>query len=242
MKKLSGCSPKILTIIPAYNEAENIGQVLDKVFKCPVITQILVIDDCSKDKTATIAQQKGAKVICHAKNMGVGAALRTGIDYAIKEKFDIVTIVVGDDQHNPDEIPALIEPILSEDYVFCIGSRYLKPSGFINPSFCRLILTKLYSFIFSLITGSKFTDVTNSFRAFRIDIFQDKKINIWQNWLNTYELEPYLFYQLVKRGYRIKEIPATVIYHQKAKSNIKPVIGWWRILRPIVLLKLGLKK
>jgi dolichol-phosphate mannosyltransferase len=242
MIKQSFVSHKILTIIPAFNEAKNIGQVVIKALNCPLITELLVVDDGSKDRTSIIARKNGAKVIKHKENLGVGAAIRTGIDYAIKNKFTIATILAGDDQHNPSEITRLVEAIIQDKCDFCIGSRYLKSSNFTNPTLFRLLTTKLYTFIFNIFLGTKLTDATNGFRAFRIGIFKDKEINIWQDWLNTYELEPYLLYQVVKRDYRFKEIPCTIIYHDGVKSHIKPFIGWWKILRPLFLLKLKLKK
>jgi dolichol-phosphate mannosyltransferase len=235
-------SHKILTIIPAFDEARNIGQVVIKALNCPLITELLVVDDGSKDETAFIAKKNGAKVIKHKENLGVGAAIRTGIDYAIKNKFTIATILAGDNQHNPSEITKLVEPIIQDKCDFCIGSRYLKSSNFANPTLFRLVTIKLYTLIFNLFLGTKLTDATNGFRAFRITILKDKEINIWQDWLNTYELEPYLLYQVVKRNYRIKEIPCTIIYHDGAKSQIKPFIGWWRIIRPLFFLKLKMKK
>jgi dolichol-phosphate mannosyltransferase len=237
------CSPhKILTIIPAFNEAKNIGQVVIKALNCPLITELLVVDDGSKDNTSLIARKNGANVIRHKENLGVGAAIRTGINYAIKNKFTIATILAGDDQHDSVEIPSLLDPICRNECDFCIGSRYLKSSNFANPTLFRLLTTKLYTYIFNLFFGTKLTDATNGFRAFRTDIFKGKEINIWQDWLNTYELEPYLLYQVVKRNYRLKEIPSSIIYHDGAKSHIKPLIGWWKILRPLFLLKLKIKK
>ena len=242
MQHLSRLAYKIITIVPAYNEAENIGLVVEETLKYQIISELLVVDDGSQDKTAAIAKEKGANILRHSKNMGVGAAIRSGIDYALKNGFDIVTILAGDGQHKSAEIPALVDPILKEKYDFVIGSRYLNASTANNITKFRYITTKVYTFIFNIFVGGKFTDVTNGFRAFCIDIFRDKEINLWQDWLNTYELEPYLFYQLVKRGYRIKEIPTTLIYHKKAKSHIKPILDWWRIIRPLFLLKLKLKK
>ena len=105
-------------------------------------------------------------------------------------------------------------------------------------------MTKLYAFLFSRAVGRRITDGTNGFRAFRTGIFSEQHIDIWQDWLNTYELEPYLLFKAVKKGCRLKEVPVTIRYHGKDTSTSKmvPIRDWWRIMKPILLLWLGFKK
>ena len=88
------------------------------------------------------------------------------------------------------------------------------------------------------------TESTNGFRAFRVAILQDARINWRQPWLDKYELEPYLLYKAIKLGYRHRETPVTKIYppHAQGYTKMKPITGWWSILRPIVYLGLGIKK
>ena len=104
-----------------------------------------------------------------------------------------------------------------------------------------LLLNKSLTLLFSILVGKKFTDVTNGFRAYTTEFIKDPKINIGQEWLDQYELESYLQYKAVALDYKIKEVPVTKIYPTKKTSKIRPFIDWWKILRPIILLKLGLK-
>lgn len=232
---------RILIIAPAYNEAGKIGKVVEKV-KAAVPYDLLVVDDCSTDQTAIEAQQAGAKVISHSRNQGVGAAIRTGVDYALNQGYEVVAIVSGDDQHDPNELPGLLAPVLEEGYDFVQGSRRLGGLNAPEIGLFRRVFTQVYAIAFRLLTGFACTDATNGGRAFRTSIFQNKSINLWQEWLNTYELEPYLFYKVVRGPFRVTEAPMKVIYHRQGTTKMKPFRDWWRILRPIIFLSLGLRR
>ena len=90
----------------------------------------------------------------------------------------------------------------------------------------------------------KITDSTNGFRAIRLSILEDKKIDINQSWLDHYELEPYLLFKAIKLGYKHKEVPVTKIYPPRklGYTKMRPITGWWSILKPIFYLGLGIKK
>jgi len=238
---------KIIAIIPAYNETGKIGKVVKKILKHKkYVDKILVVDDSSTDNTFNEARSSGAEVIRHKINAGVGAAIRTGLLYGIKHKYDIAVILSGDDQHNPDELPDVLNPLLLDDYNFVQGSRYIKGGKTINQNLFRKITTRFYSIIFFILTGIYCSDVTNGFRAFNLKkIFNDININLAQEWLNRYELEVYLLYKIyTSKDYKIKEVPITIKYHPKEIGSTKmlPFIDWWRILRPLLFLKLGVKR
>jgi dolichol-phosphate mannosyltransferase len=239
---------KTLLIIPAFNESSKIGNVVNKVkLYCHTeIDEICVIDDCSGDDTSVKATDAGATVIRHNKNMGVGAAIRTGLDYGYKKKYDIAVIISGDDQHDPKEMNIVLSPIKKQGFDFVQGSRFLKGGKTINQPLFRKLLTKIYPVLFFVLTGRYCSDVTNGFRAFNIQkVFKDPKINLHQDWLNRYELEVYLLYKVYHSGdYRRKEVPISILYHNnlKERTKMKPFIDWWRIFRPMLLLKLSIKK
>ena len=88
------------------------------------------------------------------------------------------------------------------------------------------------------------TDTTNGFRALRLSLFKDERINIDQEWLNTYELEPYLLFKAIQLGYKVTEVPVTKIYPPKklGYTKMRPIVGWWSILKPIFYLGLGIKR
>jgi dolichol-phosphate mannosyltransferase len=229
-----------VVVIPAYNEEGKIGKVVRKI-PFGLVDRVVVVDDCSRDRTAMEAQEAGAEVISHVRNMGVGAGIRSGIDYAIANQYDIVAILSGDDQHDPRELAGLFEPILCEGFDFVQGSRRLGGLQAPEIGWFRRFFTWVYAFLFRLITGFPCTDATNGGRAFKTSIFQDKTINLWQDWLNTYELEPYLLYKVVRGDFKVTEAPMKVIYHTSGTTKMKPVRDWWRIFRPMVYLALGLR-
>ena len=91
-------------------------------------------------------------------------------------------------------------------------------------------------------SGYPSTDGTNGFRAFRLDLLDDPRIRLDQAWLDRYELEPYLLFQAVRCGYRVREVPVTVRYHARGTTKMRGLSDGWRILRPLILLRLGLER
>lgn len=237
---------KILSIIPAFNEEGKIGVVVSRIKQeaCEWIDEILIVDDGSSDNTKREAGSNGATVISHRKNRGAGAAIRTGIDYALKKKFDIVVIMGGDNQDNPEEIRRLLYPILHDHFDFVQGSRYMAGGERVNIPLFRWITTGIYSLLFKILVKFPISDGTNGFRAFRLNIFDSHNINIWQSWLDHYELEPYLFYKVIELNLKVTEAPVTKNYPlgDLGYTKMIPFIDWWSILKPVILLKLGIKK
>jgi dolichol-phosphate mannosyltransferase len=233
---------KVAAVVPAYNELGKIGDVVRKVPR-RYAACVIVVDDCSQDATSDEAREAGAeRVIRHEVNRGVGAAIRTGLLEAKRAGFDYATILSGDDQHEPDELPRVLGPLFAGQADLVQGSRWL-PGGAtpgIPPD--RRWLTKLYPLLFRIASGYPSTDGTNGFRAFRLTMLDDPRIRLDQDWLDRYELEPYLLYQAVRCGYRVQEVPVTVRYHARGTTKMRFLQDGWRILRPVVFLRLGLKR
>ena len=232
---------QVAAVVPAYNEAGKIGAVVSKVPRRFAST-VVVVDDCSTDGTSEEARAAGAeRVIRHERNRGVGAAIRTGLEAARREGFTFAAILSGDDQHEPDELPRVLGPLFAGEADLVQGSRWL-PGGAtpgIPPD--RRWLTRLYPFLFRIASGYPSTDGTNGFRAFRLSLLDDPRVRLDQDWLDRYELEPYLLYQAVRCGLRVREVPVTVRYHSRGTSKMRFLSDGWRILRPLVYLRLGLK-
>jgi len=205
---------------------------------------MLVVDDGSDDNSPETARAQGATIIPLGKTLGVGCAIRKGIEYSLANSFDIIVIIAGNNKDNPEEIVRLINPITSEGYDFVQGSRFKKGGYYGEMPLYRILATKVHPILFSIVSGKWVTDSTNGFRAFRTSLFQDKRINLWQDWLDQYELEPYLYYKTIKLGYRTKEVPVTKIYPPKklGYTKMQPITGWWSILRPLFLLGLGFRQ
>ena len=235
---------RVLACSVAFNEVVKIVRVVDRVHRADV-DEFIVFDDGSTDGTPEAVRARGFRVVSHDRQRGVGAAIRSVIRLAQAERFDVVVIMAGNDKDRPQEIPRLVDPIRRGEADFVQGSRYLPGGDFGNMPFYRRIATQMvHPMLFSLAARRRITDSTNGFRAFRTSLFDDARIDLDQDWLDKYELEPYIFFKAIRLGYNVREVPVTKIYppHEQGYTKMKPITGWWSILRPIVLLGLGLKK
>ena len=235
---------RILMIAPAYDEEAKIGEV---VRRCPrdVVDEMLVVDDGSTDRTADVARAAGARVISMGYVAGVGAAIRRGFELARAEGFDIVTVIAGNNKDDPGEVTRLLDPICDGACDFVMGSRFLAGGGYGGdmPAY-RKVATRLHPFLVGLLTGRRITESTNGYRAIKTAVLADPRINLSQTWLDQYELEVYLLIRVLKLGYRTCEVPVSKIYPPRAIGNTKmrPVIDWWKMLRPVFVVGLGLRQ
>jgi len=233
---------RVAAVVPAYDEAGKIGAVVRKVPR-RFAARVIVVDDGSSDGTAREAQEAGAEqVIRHERNRGVGAAIRTGLLAAKQAGFEFAVVLSGDDQHEPEELPRLLAPLFEGTADFVQGSRWLPGGATPGIPPARRWLTRLYPLLFRLASGHPCTDGTNGLRAFRLALLDDPGIRLGQDWLDRYELEPYLLYQAVRCGHRVREAPVTVRYHARGTSKMRLLRDGWRILRPILFLRLGLRR
>jgi dolichol-phosphate mannosyltransferase len=137
-----------------------------------------------------------------------------------------------------------VKPLL-DGYDYVQGSRFLPGGSSPNLPLFRRFAIRLLSLIFQLYTGKQCTDLTNGFRAYRLSLLSNHRINVDQEWLDNYEYEYYVHWKAYKLGYGVAEVPVTKAYPAEKGieySKIKPITGWWRMLRPFILLGLGLKK
>ena len=133
----------------------------------------------------------GARGSCrHEQRGGAGAAIRTALRRAVAEGFDVLVVLAGNDKDRPAEIERLLQPIADDRADIVQGSRYLPGSHFGNTPFYRQIATRyVHPLLFSVLVGRRFTDTTNGFRAIRLSVLQDRRIDLDQAWLNQYQLE-----------------------------------------------------
>ncbi|MBK9292945.1 MAG: glycosyltransferase family 2 protein [Oligoflexia bacterium] len=236
---------KIIVIAPCYNEEVKIGKVVSRIQNMPekIVNEILVVDDGSTDQSVKVVKDLGASILSVGSVKGVGFALREGFKYAQQKGYDIIVVIAGNNKDEPNEIPDLIKGITEKGCDFVQGSRFLKKIDFGHMPFYRKIATRLHPFLFSIFTGRRLTESTNGFRAFKTSLLNDPKIKLDQPWLDQYELEPYLYYKTITLGYKTMEIPCTKTYPPKkvGYTKMKPISGWWSILRPLLLLRLGLR-
>jgi len=240
---------KKIAIIPVYNDTGNIVKVLAR-FRDKIVDEICIVVDCATkddlDEIGKAAAKIGTPVhvIRNRERKWVGYAIREGIEYAVGKGYDIAVVMAGNNKDDPREIPRLLAPILKEYYDYVQGSRFLPGGKRAKNPFLRGVFSRLFPFFWTLFTNVRCTDVTNGFRAYKLEIFSDKRINIWQSWLESYQLEYYIHYKVLTLGYKMKEVPVSKIYpyrHKGGYSSISPFRDWWKIVGPLVYLKLGVK-
>lgn len=233
---------QVAVIVPAWNETGKIGAVVRKVPRHWAAC-VIVVDDCSTDDTAGEARAAGAEVVIrHETNRGVGAGIRTGLLEAKRRGYRYAAVLSGDDQHEPDELPRILAPLFADEADFVQGSRWLPGGATPGIPASRLWGTRLYAVLFRLVSGFPCTDGTNGMRAFRLSLLDDPRVRLEQDWLDRYELEPYLLFQAVRCRYRLREAPVTVRYHSRGTTKMKVLRDGWRIVRPLVYLRLGIQR
>jgi len=236
-------SRKILLIAPAFNEEAKIGEVVRRTPR-DIVDSVLVVDDGSTDGTATAARGHGAEVVSLDRVYGVGYAIRRGFEEA-RRGFDIVVVIAGNNKDAPEEITRLLDPICDEDCDFVIGSRYLAGGryGGDMPLY-RKLATRLHPFLVGLLCGKRVTESSNGYRAMKVAVLDDPRVDLQQRRLDGYQLEVYLLMKLLKLGYRTAEVPVSKIYPAKAVGNTKmrPLVDWWHMLAPVFVVGLGIER
>ena len=234
---------RVLAMFPFYNEADKLPALAERC-RPGLVDRFVAVNDGSTDAGPAILRRHGITVFDQPRG-GIGACITRCIRYGRENGFDILVVMAGNGKDDPGEIPRLLGPILQRDADYVQGSRFLPGGSSPNlPTFRRLAI-KLLSRVFALLVRGRCTDLTNGFRAYKLKLFDDPRIDAWQDWLRTYEYEYYLHYKAYKLGYRCEEVPVTKAYpadRGMSYTKIPPVTGWWRMMRPIVLLALGLKK
>lgn len=175
---------RTLAVVPAYNESDTIGPVIDGTAQH--VTEVAVVDDGSTDDTARIARNHGATVLEHAFNTGVGGAVRTGYRYAIENDFEYVVQVDADGQHDPEKIPQLLDAAEGRDMV--IGSRYLNDSHR-DYSPVRKLGIRFFTDMVNLLGGVEITDVTSGFRIYRVTALESILHHSDKHWAVEQTLE-----------------------------------------------------
>lgn len=216
--------PKIILIIPAYNEEDNILKtyqtIVDYNKKNKTDYDVIVINDGSRDNTKSILEENKIPHISLIENLGIGGAVQTGYKYAYENDYDIAIQFDGDGQHDVNYVKNIIKPIIKDDSNMVIGSRYIdKTTSEFKSTFSRRIGIKLISFFIKLFTGKRVYDTTSGFRAC------DR--NVIELFANNYPLEypePVTTTQLLKKGYKIDEVAVSMNERTAGKSSI----GSWK--------------
>ena len=215
---------KVAVVIPAYNEAESVGDVVRQIPKevCGEPTSVLVVDDGSRDDTSEEAAKAGAIVARHVINRGGGAALRTGYRLMAESAALVVVTLDADGQHLPSEMERLVKPVLDDEVDVAHGSRVL---GEADPnSRSRELGIVFFNRVVSFITRTRVSDCSNGYRAVRTSVLP--QLVLRQEQFHTSEF----MIEAIKRGIPAKEVPVTVAKrahgHSKKPAVVRYGIGF----------------
>jgi hypothetical protein len=215
---------RVAVVVPAYNEADNIGYVLDRI---PaevrgVGTAVLVVDDGSRDGTAEVAAEHGALVARHVINRGGGAALRTGYRLMVESGAEVVVTLDADGQHLPSQMERLVQPVLDREVDVAHGSRVLGDAE--RNHFAREMGIVFFNRLVSLITRTHVTDCSNGYRAVRTTVLP--QLVLRQEQFHTSEF----MIEAIKRGVPAREVPVTVEQrlhgHSKKPAVVRYGVGF----------------
>jgi len=215
----------IFVVIPAYNEEKAMGQTVADVRK--ICSNVVVVDDGSIDATGNAAIASGAVVLRHIINRGQGAALRTGINFAVSRGADIIVTYDADGQFEAAEIEKICQPVINGECDIVLGSRF---SGQNKIPFVKKIILSPAIFFTRILTGLNLSDTHNGFRAMSHSTAE--KINIRQDRM-AHSSE--IIHEIARFKLKFKEIPVTVKYTNYSMQKGQKLSGAWKILFDLIM-------
>jgi len=217
--------PKIIAAIPCFNEERCIGSVVLKAKKH--VDKVVVIDDGSSDATAEVAAEAGASVHQHKHNLGYGAAIQSALHEGKQLGADVLVILDGDAQHDPNDIPKLVKPIVSGEADVVIGSRFLGEGQ--RPPLYRRVGQRVLTAITNVASGQKVSDSQSGFRAYSSKALS--ALNLTEDGMSV---SSEMQFAMSKSGLKIQEVPINVSYMDKARRN--PVGHGMGVLSRVLVL------
>lgn len=218
-------------VIAAYNEAHSIGHVVKELVKAGY-KNVVVVDDGSTDDTYRVARQHTKHVLQHVINRGQGAALKTGIDYALQNNADIIVTFDADGQHRVEDIPRMIEPVKSGEVDVALGSRFLS-KGTETPFFRKLVL-KGGIIVVWLFYGIKLTDVHNGFRTFSRHAAEQIEIT-----MDRMEHASEILSEIKRKNLSYVEVPVIIKYTEYSKQHGQSSLNALKIFYKMLLHRLS---
>ena len=222
----------LAVVVPAKDEAATIGELLDRVTSVRVPgyrLRAFVVDDGSTDETDEIARGRGATIVGHSKNRGLGAAVRTGLRAAVEADASLVAYLDADLEYYPEDIPCLVEPILDGRAGYVLGSRF--GGGVRRMKLYRRVGNHVFTAILVLLTGRPMTDGQTGMRAFSQEAARRAEI------AHDYNYAQVLTLDLVRKGFTLEEVPIRYSPREHGTSfvnwryPVKVLPAIWRVLR-----------
>lgn len=228
--------PKVLAVIPAYNEEENLESAVSDLVDNASFADFVVINDGSRDSTEAICRAKGYNYVSHSVNLGLAAAVQTGMLYALEHDYDFVVQFDADGQHSASYIKIMVQEALDTKSDIVIGSRFRDKK---KPFSARMIGSTLITFMIRLTTGFKLSDPTSGMR-----LFGKRAIGLFANEMN-FSPEPDTIAHLIRNGFVVTEIQVDMRDRVAGESylNISRSVSYMmRIFVSIMLVQWFRKK
>jgi glycosyltransferase involved in cell wall biosynthesis len=222
-------------VVPAFNEAETIAGVIAEIRAVDPGMEIVVVDDASFDKTAVIAAEAGARVLRLACNLGIGGAVQTGFQAARELECDVVVQIDGDGQHDPKELPLILEPVLDGRADIVIGSRFAGAGSYRAPPIRRLGM-KIFSAFVSLFVRKSLSDTSSSFRAVNRRALSLFAVDYPHGYLETIEATV----MAVRYGLRIEEVPVRMRERTSGRSSLTTSISLYYTVKVVIAVFISL--
>jgi len=219
----------ISVVVPVFNEELAIGNVIERLTavmqKIGFKYEIIVVDDCSADRSLEISKRHDVKVFSLKKHMGKGYTLRAGF---AKAKGEIITTIDSDESHRPEELPRLLTPILQNKADLVIGSRYLsqKPVAAKKLNFAGV---RLFNFLIKILTRAEFSDSQSGYRVMKAAVLRNMRLKS-----SGYEIESEMLVRTVQQGFRVREVPISFEQRTYGTSRLDPAADGFKILFSIV--------
>ena len=217
-------------IIPVYNEELTVGNIIDRVKLVMQQTglkhEIIVVDDCSYDKSLEVAKKYNAKIYTIKQHLGKGYALRAGF---AKAKGDIIVTIDSDGSHKPEELLEVLAPVLEDKADLVIGSRYLNHKS-VAARKLNAFGVKLFNYFIQLLTGVAITDSQSGYRAMKRQVLKNQNLKSGE-----YEIESEMLVKTAKKNFRITEVPISFEQRTYGRSGVDPMVDGFKILLSIIL-------
>lgn len=221
--------PAVSVVIPAFNEEQTLGRVIDsakkELGKMGYTYEIIVVDDGSTDRTHETAFKEKVVIIRNRRNRGKGYALKIGLDSC---RGDTIVTMDADGSHQPHELSRVLQPIIKNESDMVIGSRF--KGGFEDGAVKRIniIGNRLFNLLIFVLSGKLLSDTQSGYRAFSRNVLLNLNVSS-----AGYEIESEITVELIKKGFRIKEVPITCICPLR-NSRLRALYDGYRIMRTIV--------
>jgi dolichol-phosphate mannosyltransferase len=226
---------RIITVIPTYNEAENLPVLVPRLLECDPRLEALIVDDNSPDGTGKLAEELAlasprVHVVHRAEKQGLGPAYRAGFRQALELGADVILQMDADFSHPPETVPTLLTELESHDVV--LGSRYLNGITVVNWPIERILISYFGNWYARKVTGLRISDTTGGFRCMRREVLE--QIDFDRIRANGYAFQIEMNFRFEKTGARIKEVPFFFLDRTRGASKLTLRIGlealwiaWW---------------